>query len=239
MPSSRQSQTVEVTGSNTYQNGDNAVNVLTLVELSKTLALLTQEVLNLRQQITTLKAQHTTTDAELETEITNLIAENTRLKQSQALLLKAYNQLLENKYHYSTQQQEARGHFALCKGEEEVSGRALLAEGKVLSSPCSELRAPMPLQSVPAGSAQQRAMRIFLALKQWNHQYPNRSFAFTKRLLEREWRIHPGAVKQFFTAYQDDICHYHDSIGVVNSHTHNRQKGRNLHELKAFIRDRL
>ncbi|WP_026730790.1 hypothetical protein [Fischerella sp. PCC 9605] len=98
-----------------------------------------------------------------------------------------------------------------------------------------------PADSIPAplGSAQQRAMRIFAALKQWNHQYPNRSFAFTKRLLEREWRIHPDAVKQFFTVYQDHIRHYHDSIGVVNSRTHNCQKGRNLHELKAFIRHKL
>ena len=88
----------------------NTENVQPIIDLSHTLALLTEEVLTLRQQVNELTAQRDEANAKLQNtddtiaQITYLKSENLRLKQSQSSLLAAYNQLLANNQNqtYST-----------------------------------------------------------------------------------------------------------------------------------------
>lgn len=73
-----------------------------IFDLSRTLALLTEEILDLRQQVKELTKQRDETNAKLQNtddtqaQITYLKSENLKLKQSQSSLLAAYNQLLTN-----------------------------------------------------------------------------------------------------------------------------------------------
>ena len=73
-----------------------------IFDLSRTLALLTEEILDLRQQIQELTKQRDEAKEKLQNtddtqaQITYLKSENLKLKQSQASLLAAYNQLLTN-----------------------------------------------------------------------------------------------------------------------------------------------
>ena len=90
------------TSERTSEEQANTENVQPIIDLSHTLALLTEEVLTLRQQVQKLTAQRDEIKEELENtddaqaQITYLKSENLRLKQSQASLLAAYNQLLTN-----------------------------------------------------------------------------------------------------------------------------------------------
>ena len=73
-----------------------------IFDLSRTLALLTEEILDLRQQIQELTKQRDEAKEKLQNtddtqaQITYLKSENLKLKQSQTSLLAAYNQLLTN-----------------------------------------------------------------------------------------------------------------------------------------------
>ncbi|WP_155960513.1 hypothetical protein [Fischerella sp. PCC 9605] len=58
-------------------------------------------------------------------------------------------------------------------------------------------------------------------------------------MLGRTFNVHRDAVKQFLHTYDRDIQQYHDSQGVTNLRGHNRQAGRNVHQLKAFVQKHL
>ena len=198
----------------TSEEQTNTENVQPIIDLSHTLALLTEEVLTLRQQVNELTAQRDSAigrarvaNAKLQntddtqSQITYLKSENLRLKQSQSSLLAAYNQLLANNNQnqtYSTQ---------------------------------SKTTTPQQITSKPL----QKADAIFQAIKQWNQLYSDRNFALTKSLLEREFNIHREAAAQFLQANQIQIDQYHKSIGITKTRGHNRQIGRNIEELKNFV----
>lgn len=186
----------------------NRTDVQPIIDLSHTLALLTEEVLTLRQQVEQLTAQRDKAKEELENtddtiaQITYLKSENLRLKKSQSSLLAAYNQLLANNNQnqtYSTNQ--------------------------------SKNTTPQQIKSKPL----KRANAIFEAIKQWNQLYPEKTFALTKSLLEREFHIHRDAAAQFLQTNQIQIDQYHKSVGITKTRGHNRQIGRNIKELKNFV----
>ena len=93
----------------TSEEQTNSENVQPIIDLSHTLALLTEEVLILRQQVKELTAQRDEANAKLQNtddttaQITYLKSENLRLKQSQSSLLAAYNQLLANNQNQTNQ----------------------------------------------------------------------------------------------------------------------------------------
>ena len=51
-----------------------------------------------------------------------------------------------------------------------------------------------------------------------------------------EPRINFRAARSFLEERQDDIGELHQASGVVNPRSHNRQNGRDLKELKQFVR---
>ena len=192
----------------TSEKQANTENVQPIIDLSHTLALLTEEVLTLRQQVEQLTAQRDEAKEELQntddtiTQITYLKSENLRLKQSQSSLLAAYNQLLANNnqnQNYSTNQ--------------------------------SKTTTTQQIKSKPL----KRAHAIFEAIKQWNQLYPEKTFALTKSLLEREFHIHRDAAAEFLQTNQTAINQYHKSVGITKTRGHNRQIGRNIEELKNFV----
>ena len=192
----------------TSEEQTNTENVQPIIDLSHTLALLTEEVLTLRQQVKELTGQRDEANGKLQntddtqSQITYLKSENLRLKQSQSSLLAAYNQLLANNnqnQNYSTNQSKN------------------ITTQEVKSKPLK------------------RAHAIFEAIKQWNQINSSRNFALTKSLLEREFNIHREAAAEFLEANQIQIDQYHKSIGITKTRGHNRQIGRNIEELKNFV----
>jgi hypothetical protein len=78
-------------------------------------------------------------------------------------------------------------------------------------------------------------LRLFRAVQDWNDQHPQATFAITASLLKREFAIHDEAIKAFFEQHQPEIEDYHQSIGVSNPRSHNRQSGRDPEQLKQFV----
>ena len=89
--------------------------------------------------------------------------------------------------------------------------------------------------SAADGGAIARALRLFRAVQDWNDQHPQATFAITASLLKRDFGIHDKAVEAFFEQYQAEVDDYHQSIGVGNPRSHNRQSGRDVDALKAFV----
>lgn len=91
-----------------------------IIDLSQTLALLTQQVLTLSQQVTELTKERDSAAANLQdidrtkSELEHLIAENLHLKQAQSSLLAAYNELLQNNH---TPSHLSRGALSSEQGE--------------------------------------------------------------------------------------------------------------------------
>ena len=86
------------------------------------------------------------------------------------------------------------------------------------------------------GGATDRANTIFLAVQDWNRQHPDQTFAITLSLLKDEFGINFKAARSFLEEKQNDIWELHQSSGVVNPRSHNRQNGRDMAELKRFVR---
>jgi len=86
------------------------------------------------------------------------------------------------------------------------------------------------------GGAADRANSIFLAVQDWNWQHPEQTFAITLSLLKDEFGINFKAARSFLEERQNDIWELHQSSGVVNPRSHNRQNGRDMAELKRFVR---
>jgi hypothetical protein len=58
-------------------------------------------------------------------------------------------------------------------------------------------------------------------------------------LLEREFGIYRDATRQFLTTFHHDIQLHHHEIGVINERSHNRLKGRDIQQLKAFVYNKI
>jgi len=86
------------------------------------------------------------------------------------------------------------------------------------------------------GGATDRANTIFLAVQDWNRQHPDQTFAITLSLLKDEFGINFKAARSFLEERQDDIWELHRASGVENPRSHNRREGRDLAELKQFVR---
>lgn len=103
-----------------------------------------------------------------------------------------------------------------------------------LSSLSSDLE-PYRLVPTKASRAQQRAASIVEAIQSWNRQHPQRSFAITKGLLEHEFGINRKAASEFLEGNRKTLLNYYQLIGVNNERGHNRQPGRDIESLKAFV----
>ena len=190
----------------------------TISDQARTLAWLTQEVESLRSQLDTLKQERDRSSgrleatSQLEAEIAVLKVENAELKQAKSKL-EAFKKML---------------------GVESLPEQAQPLEGKVTSKEL--IVQPVTVATTPkTGSAYDRAKRIFEAVKAWNAKHPDKSFALTPGLLERDFKIHRGAAKQFIESNREEITQYHQSVGIHNERSHNRLSGRNVEELKNFV----
>ena len=61
-------------------------------------------------------------------------------------------------------------------------------------------------------------------------------FAITFRGLKETYGIHAEAAKAFLEERQNDLWELHQSSGVVNPQSHNKRDGRDVEELKRFVR---
>ncbi|HEY9883198.1 MAG TPA: hypothetical protein V6C98_06265, partial [Thermosynechococcaceae cyanobacterium] len=86
------------------------------------------------------------------------------------------------------------------------------------------------------GGAAERANNIFLAVQAWNQQHPDQTFAVTLSLLKDEFGINFKAARSFLEERQNDPWELHQASGVENARSHNRQQGRDLEQLKRFVR---
>ncbi len=80
------------------------------------------------------------------------------------------------------------------------------------------------------------AETIYQAVKAWNQQHPEATFAITQSLLERDFRVPRRCVMDFLSQYQAALDTYHSEIGATNTRSHNRQLGRDVETLKAFVK---
>jgi Telomere resolvase len=85
------------------------------------------------------------------------------------------------------------------------------------------------------GGAVDRANSIFLAVQAWNRLHPEQSFALTLSLLKDEFGINFKAARDFLAEKQNQIWELHQSSGVENARSHNRQGGRDIGKLKQFV----
>jgi integrase len=87
------------------------------------------------------------------------------------------------------------------------------------------------------GGAAERANGILLGVQAWNRQHPDQSFALTLSLLKDEFGINFRAARDFLESHQNEIWELHQASGVVNPRSHNRQNGRNIGELRKFVKE--
>jgi Telomere resolvase len=87
------------------------------------------------------------------------------------------------------------------------------------------------------GKAAGRANGILLAVQAWNRQHPDQSFAITLSLLKDEFGINFRAARDFLEERQNEIWELHQASGVENPRSHNRQNGRDLGELREFVKE--
>jgi hypothetical protein len=195
---------------------------------AKTLEFLTTEIASLRSQLDKANQERDQAierqrDIERQqADLTALQVENQRLKSAHATLMQAYNQLLA---HSEKQTLEATPNTQSPTPDttttpEQPSPRSKPTKQRV---------------SAADGGAIARAASLFRAVQNWNDQHPHATFAITASLLKRDFGIHDKAVEAFFEQYQSELDDYHQSIGVSNVRSHNRQNGRDVEQLKAFV----
>ncbi|NEQ20341.1 MAG: hypothetical protein F6K28_14060 [Microcoleus sp. SIO2G3] len=201
---------------------------------AKTLEFLTTEVEALRSQLDKANqerdhALEQQRDSERQgEEIDALKAENQRLKSAHATLMQAYNQLLKSGEQQAIERPEA-------SEASPSTGRIAPQDGEDCGSTLPRPKRTPRRATAADGGATARAFRLFRAVQDWNDQHPQATFALTSSLLKREFGIHDEAIKAFFDDYQAEVDDYHQSIGVSNVRSHNRQSGRDVDALKAFI----
>lgn len=102
----------------------------------------------------------------------------------------------------------------------------------------SEEKPPDPSPAQTAGEMS-RADQVVEAIKDWNRRFPDRSFAINSRLLDQGLGLLSRRdANAFVDHHADELTLYHQSIGVTNDKSHNRQVGRReggKDDLKAFV----
>jgi len=151
------------------------------------------------------------TIAQLQTENTALRARNTALEQAQAQL-EAFKRLLAN-------------------------GDSPQAAPSTTPTEVENVPTPEPIarQTTDSTANTAPATAIYQAVKAWNQQHPEATFAITQSLLERDFRVPRRFVMDFLARYQAELDDYHAAIGTTNTRSHNRQLGRDVAALKAFV----
>lgn len=205
-----------------------------IADQARTLAWLTGEIEALRTQVALL-------GAERDQAVSNLAAINQH--QPEVDHLKTENSRLTEEL--AQAQAKLNGFRQLLNGNEQ-SRPVASSQPQPVSVPSNPATSPVSTlttsatataQSAPklpkAGGAKERAMRIFLALQDWNRQHPHDTFALTPGLLEREFGIHRQAAKEFIEENQNLIRDYHQQIRVANERSHNR--GKEPTPLKVFV----
>ncbi|PSB28863.1 protelomerase family protein [Stenomitos frigidus] len=151
------------------------------------------------------------TIAQLQAENAALRAQNTDLEQAQAKL-EAFKRLLAN-------------------GDSPQATPATPSENVSTPEPSTRQTTDSTANTAPAEA-------IYQAVQAWNQQHPEATFAITQSLLERDFRVPRRFVMDFLSRYQAELDDYHKSIGATNTRSHNRQTGRDVEKLKAFVQQK-
>ncbi len=213
---------------------DTPVLAQAVADQSRTLAWLTQEVEMLRQQLAALRTERDRAVAELtatnqdHSESDQIRSENSHLAAELAQAqtkLDGFRQLLNG---------NGQSQSVTSISQPPTSVLPSPTSSPVSTSTRSEPITVTPVPKPPkAGGAKDRAMRIFLAVQDWNRQHPDNTFALTPGLLEREFGIHRQAAKEFLAEHHNLIGDYHQQIQVTKARFHNR--GKDVTLLKAFV----
>jgi hypothetical protein len=192
---------------------------------AKTLEFLTTEVESLRSQLAKANQERDQAIDQLaaidqqQADFTALQAENQRLKSAHTSLMQAYNQLLAN-------------------GQKQLIAplpNSTTTQNDQVEQPLPRAKTTPKRVSAADGGAIARAVRLFRAVQDWNDQHPHATFAITASLLKRDFGIHDKAIEAFFADHQQEVDDYHQSIGVGNVRSHNRQSGRDVEQLKQLV----
>ncbi len=181
----------------------------TIAQLQAANAALREAVANSAQPEDVSQLQATI--AQLQAENAALRAQNTDLEQAQAKL-EAFKRLLAN-------------------GDSPQATPATPSENVSTPEPSTRQTTDSTANTAPAEA-------IYQAVQAWNQQHPEATFAITQSLLERDFRVPRRFVMDFLSRYQAELDDYHKSIGATNTRSHNRQTGRDVEKLKAFVQQK-
>ncbi len=175
----------------------------------------------------------------LEAELQTLRAENLSLKQENATL-KGDRQLLEQLRQIIAEELDRSQDTVIEDNRSEIRpAKTQKKKQQVRSnrSSNSSKNKSTPLRATlkAKGRAQERAAAIFRTIQQWNQVNPDRSFAITQGLLVKTFHINQKAANAFLEANADTLKKYHREINISTLRGHNRQAGRDVDKLKAFV----
>lgn len=178
----------------------------------------------------------------LEAELQSLKAENLRLEQENErlrgdrLLLDQLRQVLAEES--ETPQNSTSPDDPGSPADPELQAESISQEkddGKRQSDVNSTNHNPEIEEIHAEGRAQTRAAAIFRAIQRWNQKMPDRSFAITQGLLVKTFHINQKAANEFLKRNARTLQTYHQTIDISTLRGHNRQAGRDIDELKAFV----
>jgi len=222
----------------------NTLQIMT--DQAHTLSWLTSQIERLQEQLATVTAAGAIPVAgEGQAAIAQLQAENAALREAVAASVKP-----EDVSHLQVQIEQLQTENAALRARNTDLEQAqtkleafkrLLANG---DSPQATPATPSENVSTPEPSTRQTtdstantapATAIYQAVQAWNQQHPEATFAITQSLLERDFRVPRRFVMDFLSQYQAELDAYHNAIGATNTRSHNRQLGREVETLKAFV----
>ncbi len=219
-----------------------------MTDQAHTLSWLTRQIERLQQQLAAVTAAGTTPVASAwQATIAQLQAENAALReavaasakpeavsqlQAQSEQLQAENEVLKARNIDLEQAQAKLEAFKrlLTNGD---SPQAATPATLVENSPRPE---SITRQATESTANIAPAETIYQAVKAWNELRPEATFAITQSLLERDFRVPRRCVMDFLSQYQAALDTYHAAIGATNTRSHNRQLGREVEQLKAFVK---
>jgi len=219
-----------------------------MTDQAHTLSWLASQIERLQQQLAAVPAAETTPPAsESQAAIAQLQAENAALRDAIANSAKpeAVSQLQAQIEQLQTENAALRARHTdleqahakleafkrlLSNGDSpQTATPATLVETIPRQEPITREHTIAALNTTPASA-------IYQAVKAWNQQHPEATFAITQSLLERDFRVPRRFVTTFLSQYQATLDAYHSAIGATNTRSHNRQTGRNVETLKAFVK---
>ena len=77
--------------------------------------------------------------------------------------------------------------------------------------------------------------KLFNAIRLWNRQHLEKSFAITEKLLKETFVKKQKEVDEFFRKFEKSIQRYHQSIGIQDGYEHNRDQQKFESLFKQFI----